>query len=189
MLDLALQFLHRQLDQYFTLRSGSDAVTTLLTRVVDEAGKYAFEQGHIGMSVVNIEEERSVKEHLPHYAYINGVHVVHQPELRLNLYVLFTANLKVYDEALKYLAYVMTFFQSHPSFTSESYPDLDPRIEKLIVELQSLNLEQVNQLWGFLGAKQLPGIVYKVRMIALQDGEPGAVQPPIGTITSTLYGQ
>src|SRR5206468_23406 len=80
---------------------------------------------------------------------------------------------------LKYISYALTFLQAHSSFTQETYPGLDPRIERLTTELQSLTYEQLNQIWAFIGGKQLPSAVYKVRMVVLQDVEPAAIAPPI----------
>ena len=157
--------------------------------MVDEAGKYAFDQETIGLSVINIEEERTVKTHLPEYTYLNGQHVVSEPELKLNLCVLFAANFKVYDEALKYISHILIFFQSHPVFTQEEYPGLDPRIEKLTLELQSPTYEQLNQIWTFIGGKQLPSILYRVRMVVLEAETPSAVQPPITKIRTVIQGR
>ena len=56
-------------------------------------------------------------------------------------------------------------------FTSENSPGLDPRIEKLIVELYSLSFEQQHHLWGILGAKYLPSVMYRVRMITIQEAQ------------------
>jgi Pvc16 N-terminal domain len=71
-------------------------------------------------------------------------------------------------------------------FTRERYPGLDPRIEKLGVDLMALGFEQLNQLWAFVGAKQLPAAVYRVRLVALQDDEPAAIRPPITAIGADL---
>lgn len=189
MIDVALQFLKGELNTYLLTASGSETVQVKLSNVVDDGGKYAFEQEVIGFSVINIEEERAVKTHLPQYAYVNGQHVINEPELKLNLYVMFAANFKVYEEALKYLSLIMLFFQSHPSFTQQEFPALDSRIEKLLLELQSLNYEQWNQIWGFNGGKQLPAVVFKVRMVLLQPEMPSAIRPPLMTISATLQGR
>lgn len=186
MIDLALQFLRNELNTFLFTETGSDTVKVKLSTVVDDAGKYAFEQNLIGASVINVEEERTLKAHLPQYTYLNGKHVISEPELKLNLYVLFAANFKVYEEGLKYLAVILTYFQSHASFTQEGFPGLDPRIEKLTLELQSPTFEQWNQIWGANGGKQLPSIIYKVRMVILQPGAPSAVRPPVTSIGATL---
>jgi hypothetical protein len=83
---------------------------------------------------------------------------------------------------------VLTYFQSHPAFTPDEFPALDPGIEKLVVELQSLNFEQLNQIWAFIGGKHLPSVIYKVRMVALQDQVQKTVQPPL-TILQTDLGR
>jgi hypothetical protein len=186
MLDIALQFLRDELNSYLVSRTGSDAVKVQMSSLVDETGKYALDNGTIGAVIINIEEERTFKSHIPEYAYVNGQHVVLEPDLKLNLHVMFAANFKLYDIALKYIAFVLTYFQSNPSFTSEEYPALDTRIRKLIVELQSLSYEQLNQIWAFIGGKQLPSVVYKVRMVAVQDEAQMAVQPPVTTIKTEI---
>ena len=186
MINIALQFLKDEANTYFFTRTGSNSVEIKMTKIVDEAGKYAFSEETIGVSILNIEEERIFKSQLPDYKYVNGQHVVLEPELKLNLYVLFAANFKLYDEALKYISLLITFFQSHPYFTPDVYPGLDSRITKLIVEMQSLNYEQLNQIWTFIGGKQLPSIVYKVRLVVLQDENQVAIQPPLTIIKTNL---
>jgi len=186
MLDIALKFLRDELNTYLLTRSGSDTIKVKLSKVVDEAGKYAFEQELIGASIINIEEERTVKTHLPEYTYVNGQHVVREPELKLNLYVMFAANFKIYDEALKFISHILTYFQSQPSFTREEFPGLDPRIEKLTLELQSPGYEQLNQIWAFIGGKQLPSVIYKVRMVILEPEAPAAVQPPLTKLGTVI---
>jgi hypothetical protein len=186
MLDIALQFLRDEVNTYLLTRTGVDTVTVQLRRIVEDSGKYAVENGVIGLSVINIEEERTVKTHEPAYVYVDGQHVVRQPELKLNLYIMFAANLKEYADALKYLSYLLTFFQAHGSFTSEEFPGLDSRIEKLTLELQSLSYEQLNQVWAFIGAKQLPSVIYRLRMVILEPDMPSSVQLPLTKIHATI---
>ncbi len=186
MLDVALQFLRNELKSYMLARTGTESVDVKPSKIADETGKYAFDSETIGACLINIEEERTLMSQLPEYTYTNGQHVVLEPRLKLNLYVMFAANFKQYDVALKYLSLILTFFQSHPYFSSEQYPALDPRIEKLVVELQSLNYEQLNQVWTFIGGEHLPSVVYRMRMVAVQDEAQTAVQPPLTIIKSSL---
>lgn len=183
MLDLALEFLRSELNAFLAARMGPSTVEARLSRVVDENGKYAFPEDSLGISLVNLEEERVLRAQLPSHAFVGGQHVVREPELKLNLYVLVAANFKLYDQGLKYLSCVLTYFQAHASFTPERYPGLDPRVEKLTAELQSLNYEQLNQMWAYIGGKQLPSVVYRVRMVAIQDLEVSEVRPPLTAVT------
>lgn len=185
MVDVALKFLRDELNMFLRTRAGSSGEVVKLSKIVDESGKYAFDAG-LCLSVINIEEERTFKSQLPEYTYVDGHHIVLQPELKLNLHLLVGANFGLYDEALKFISHVLVYFQSHISFTSEEYPGLDPRIGKLTVELQSLNYEQLNQVWAFIGGKQLPSAIYRLRMVILQDEAQVTIQPPLTTVRIDL---
>lgn len=189
MLDVALQFLTDQLNSHLHAVSGVSAAEVRMGKVVDEGGKYAIPQDSVGAALINIEEERVLKSHLPEYGVVNGQHAVLEPDLKLNLQILFAANFKLYDVALKYISLILTYFQSHQSFTPSEYPALDQRITKLALELQSLSFEQLNQIWAFIGGKQLPSVVYRVRMVMLQDRTPKIIQPPIAGLERKYQGK
>lgn len=186
MLNITIQFLKDELNTYLQVRAGTSTDVVKVCSVVDETGKYAFDKDSICASIINIEEERIVKSHLNQYELVNDHHVIIKPELKLNLYILFAANFKLYDVALTYISHLLTFFQAYPQFTPDAYPALDPRIEKLVMELQSPSFEQLNQIWAFIGGKQLPSVIYKLRMVVLQDTAQAAVQPPLTIINGQM---
>lgn len=187
MLDIALQFLIDELNSYLPLQKDPNVVR--LGYLMDDTGKYAVEEGTICANLINIEEERILKSHLPEYTYVNGQQARLEPELKLNLYILFAARFKEYKEALKFISHLLTYFQARPAFTPAEYPALDPAIEKLTLELQSLSYEQLNQIWAFIGGKQLPSVLYKMRMVVIQDKRPVAIQSPILEINTNLHRQ
>jgi Pvc16 N-terminal domain len=187
MLDTALGFFKDELNTYLVTQVGTAAAKVEVSTIVGEDGKYAISLGAIGATIINIEEERVFKAQVPEHNYTNGQHLVLEPELKLNLHLMFAAHFKQYDQALKYLSHLLTYFQSRPLFTSATYPGLDIRIQRLAVELQSPSYEQLNQIWGFIGGKQLPAVIYKVRMVSLQEMIPVMVQPPIGEINMNLH--
>lgn len=190
MLDVALNFLTAELNSYLVARGARKATDEIgkveVGKLVDDAGKWAIKDDHVGASLIHIEEDRVMKSHLPEAVVAGGRHVVLEPRLKLNLHVLFAAKFQKYDEGLRSLSMVLTYFQSHPNFMPDAYPGLDARIERLTVELQSLSYEQLNQVWAFIGGKQLPSAIYKVRMVSLQDTEPRSVEPPLTEIGTTL---
>ena len=98
------------------------------------------------------------------------------------------AHFKRYDQSLKYLSHVLTFFQARPVFAPEIYPALGNNVERLVLELQKLNYDQLNQIWAYIGGKQLPSVVYRVGMISLQDEAEINVQPPIIEIHEQIGG-
>ena len=188
MIDIALKFLAAELNAYLFARTGSAQGGLTFGRLVDDTGKVAITDQSLGAALVNIDEERVLKSHVPDSVLINGRHVVLQPELKLNLTILIAAHFSQYEIALRQLSWVLTFFQAHPGFTRDRHPGLDPRIERFTVELQSLAYEQLNQLWAAVGGKQLPSVVYRVRLVAVQDVEPGSIQPPVSEVSAGIHG-
>lgn len=96
-----------------------------------------------------------------------------------HLFILITANFNDYNTGLEFISGAIRFFQSKNVFTRQNTPDLDPAIEKLIAELYTLSFEQQNYLWSSLGAKYIPSVMYKVRMIVIQEAQKQEEQPPI----------
>lgn len=187
MLDAALTFLVAEVNAYLFARTGTAGGSVTAGRLVDDAGKSVIPADQIGLALVNVEEERTLKAQMPETSLVNGRQVVLQPPLKINLHLLFAANFTQYDIALRQLSWVLTFFQAHPSFTRDSHPALPERVAKLAVELQSLSFEQLNQVWGAIGGKQLPSVMYRVRLVPLQDTEPSRVQTPVHEIAGTFH--
>ena len=125
-------------------------------------------------SIINIEQEGALRN-LPFrrtVADANGLPrgVERQPEIYLNLYILFGANKTDYVIALQRIAQVISFFQRQFVFTQSDAPELIPiNVNRLIFDLYSTSFEELSQLWGFLGGKYIPSVVYKMRLAMIQD--------------------
>lgn len=189
MLDSTVKFLADEVNQYLLRRTASALFQVEPGSLVDDSGKWAVKEGAIGLALANVEEERTLREQVPERLIRNGAQVTLPPVLKLNLQVIFAARHKDYVHALRYLSYVMTFFQSHSVFTPDEYPGLDKGIEKLSLEMIAYGPEQLNQLWAYIGAKYLPSVVYRVRMVVLQDVEPQEIGRPITTIATVVHGK
>ncbi|MBK8251175.1 MAG: DUF4255 domain-containing protein [Polyangiaceae bacterium] len=89
------------------------------------------------------------------------------PAVNVNLLVLFYANFygKNYEMGLRLIAGTISFFQQNPWFNHASLVGLDPVIDKIAIELNNLDTTQTNYLVGMMGAKYLPTVLYKLRMI------------------------
>lgn len=104
------------------------------------------------------------------------------PEVKVNLFLLFVANLSDYDEALKSLSYVVSFFQRVRYIDYAEVPGLSDREGRLIFELQTMSFEQINHLWGALGAKYAPSVLYRVRLTIIRDEQVEGVVAPVREI-------
>jgi hypothetical protein len=189
MLDVALEFLAQQLNAYRGARTGAGAGAQWVvpTRLVTDKGDSQVPANRVGVALINVEEERALRDQLPESRRVGDRHVVFEPELKLNLVLLFVASdVGGYPAALRSIADILTFFQARPVFTPERDPGLDPRITRLGVDLLTLTYEQLNQVWSFVGGKQLPSAAYRVRLVALQDEQPLGVGVPITTFEHAL---
>jgi len=130
------------------------------------------------VSVVNIAEEASLKNNTVHLQK-NQQHFEVHPTVHVNLYLLFTANFKEYDKAINHLFRVLEFFQGRKVFQYKNAPfsiegnvsaaDEEQMKEiELTVELHTLSFEQLNDLWGSLGGKQIPFVLYRARLVPVQ---------------------
>ena len=182
MIDLAVNFLNVALNDHLVSRAGPTAPRSLVSRLVDPTGRLALNDDTLAATVINIEEERVMRGQTREVTLVAGRHVSSEPALRLNLYLLFAAHFRQLDQGLKYLSMVVGCFQAQPIFKPATHPALDTGIQQLSCELQSLSFEQLNQIWAYLGAKYLPSVVYKVRMVVVQHGEAVTTGPPIRQI-------
>jgi hypothetical protein len=129
-------------------------------------------ENHLVLSLVNLEEEATLKNGRNAVSGLNNSVNYQNTPLHLNLFLLWTANYRNYATAIRRLGQIMTFFQGKNKFTLGNSPgsSLDPFLEfSLSMELLSLSLEEINHLWGVLGGKQLPFAAYRGRLITLKD--------------------
>jgi hypothetical protein len=184
MIDRAIFFLRQEMNTYLKLKTGDDNKIAL-SAIVTQSGTEVAPHNSAGMMLVNVEEEKSYRHPNPQTVSNNGYYSFQNPELTLNLYIVLYANHSDHREALVLLSYIVQFFQSKNVFENQESPQLGEDIEKLIVDLYSLTFEQQNQLWASLGAKYLPSVVYRVRMVIINEKQPTMVAPGVAGINTT----
>jgi len=139
------------------------------------------------LSLVNVEEEKRLKNSRNYISNGNQVEYINPP-ININLYLLFSANFDNYTTALKRLSQVIEFFQGKYVFTVSDSPNAgfatDPQMKdlKLILDIHTLNFEQINDLWGSLGGKQVPFVMYRTRLLLMRRDTVLSTAPPIEEI-------
>ncbi|SFU10333.1 Protein of unknown function [Algoriphagus locisalis] len=183
MIHSTLEFLTAELNAFIKLKVGDPVGERIvLSSVTNETGIIIPDKS-LGLSLINIEEERTIKEQRSTYINVVGKTEKRNPEIQLNLYVLITANFQNknandssddYVEGLKQLGYAISFFQAKNVFTKENSPSLsgkDPGLTKIVVELYSYSFEQLYNFWTVVGAKYLPSVLYKVKTLRIQENQ------------------
>jgi len=173
--------LNQQFRNNFQLVEDIVVVSTLIEL---DGSTAANAYNKIALTLVNIE-----KDSLPYRPNLashgrDERQIVHSSPLYLNLYLMMSANFGAgnYSEALKTISQAITFFQQQAVFDRQNSPGLDPRIEKLILEVENLKIPDLNNLWSLIGGRYLPSVFYKVRMIAV---DAGAIIGQVPVITDT----
>lgn len=188
-IDAALNFIADQANSHLRKRMASDLGEISVGPLVDDRGSWVVPQDRLRLALFQIDEERTLREQLPERRLIGGREVLLPPPLLLNLVVVFAGRFQQYDQALRTLSHLLAFFQARPLFTPSDSPALPAGSERLALDLLSWGPEQLNQMWACLGAKHLPSLIYRVRLIVLQDLEPVGTGAPITTIDTVLHGR
>ncbi len=184
MLASLLEFLRLELEGYIQLRAGTAAIKTKTCSVLDESGRIAIPEDTIAITLVSIEEDRTLKRSMPELVSRGGETTALEPEMRINVVIMFAAYFRQYDQALKSISWVLLFLQSHPAFRAEDYPRLAPPFTRITPEVLTLTFEQLNQIWGFLGGKQLPSVFCRVRTLTVRDTTPAHTERLVRTIST-----
>lgn len=177
MIDVAIKYLAEEINEHYAHLNLGEFVKVGNVALWESGG--ADLQGNVVFSVVNIAEESTLKNGNI-YAQQGESIGKRNPTLYLNLYIIFAyvEKDKDYNMGLTKLTKIVEFFQRQFVFTAENAKVTFPSgLEKLIIDLFSLNFEQINHLWGVLGGKYLPSVVYKMRMVSIQRSPLEQVEP------------
>jgi len=172
MISKTLTFLADFLNHEIRMTHGIDEDRVIASSLINPDGTVTENiENKVIISVINLEHETSV--HTPGN-YVNGGDNSFgkvSPPVHLNLYLLVSANYDSgsYIEALKMLSTVIAVFQSNTYFTKKKNPTMKSPLEKLTLEIFNLPINELSHIWSGIGAKYVPSLVYKVRMISIRE--------------------
>ena len=171
MIETALHILTQKLNEYVQIK-GNVTEDRVVFLEGNQSQQISFKDNRVTVILVNLEEEREYRKGNPYMAQDRlGNSYAVQPEIRLNLYVLFVTNSEKYLQAMRFLSLVIQFFQANRVFERQDHPELGEEIEKLWLELVTLPFSQQNEVWNALRTTYHPSALYKVRMITYSDRE------------------
>lgn len=202
MIHEALGLIRRELVTYLSSHgytTAEDIVVIENIGLFDSATSGVNLDDKIVFTLVNIEEEATLKNTAFIKKEFGNPALYENPPVFLNLYLLITACNKStdnnsYTDALERLSLVIAFFQSKNLFTTGSsvsgsigsFTSEDILALTIRHEMYTLSFEQVNHLWGTLGGKQMPFVMYKLRLIAITERKVVREVPLIEEIETNL---
>lgn len=169
-----LQIITEEVNNFFDVEIEEKPVSLDNIAFIESEDDEPSDSNNIVLSLLHTEEEATMKNILNHE--IEGTKVVYKNnKIHLNLYIMFSANRNDYRESLKSISKVVEFFQSKRIFTQSNTNfdrDLDGMDQignfKFTIDLFTPSFEEMNFIWGTLGGKQYPSIIYKVSVLEVE---------------------
>ena len=185
----SLLFIMQELDSYLQSLNPTDPPPLVVGGNIGMStacgGTETFMDGRVVLSVVNSMEEDTLRNSPP-LRVVTPTGTEHQnAPIFLNLYLLFTASFGTtttdpgtgstqYGRSMTRISQIIGFFQGKREFSIQNTQDptliLDPDLQdlKIKMEMVSLSFEQINYLWGSLGGKQLPFVMFKAHVVPIR---------------------
>jgi hypothetical protein len=144
------------------------------------------------MTVINLSEEGTLKN-FPNNRTVGNRVEKKNPVVNLKLFVLFSSNKNQYDQALKDISKIIEFFQGKSVFTQSDtvydrnnvdFDNIDNF--KFTVDLYTPTFEELNYIWGSLGGKQIPSVLYKMSLIQIERTATNSQAGRINTLTTNV---
>lgn len=173
MIAKALTFVSDFLNHQIKMSYGIDENRVVVSSLINPDGTIAENiENKIVISVINLEHETTVKSLNNYVTGGNNNYGKVSPPVYLNLYLLVSANYDSgnYVEALKMISRVISIFQENTYFNQQKNPEMQSPLEKLTFEIFNLPINELSHIWSGIGAKYVPSIIYKVRMITINQG-------------------
>lgn len=170
-----LKFLAEQLNAYIDeVKSPGDLVVypyAILQNIARLDEKALANTENLIISLLNISEESTLKNNPEYIRVRSAVAEYGNAPLNVNLFIMVSAIMTKYENALTYLSHALTFFQGKNTFNRQnSITEVDglPEDFHIILDIYSLTFEQLNYVWSTLGGKQYPFICYKLRLLKIE---------------------
>ncbi len=151
-----------QLNEFIRNELGLADDMVIASNLMDIKGGALMQiENKVCVFIQNIEEEKMLKN--TSFQANAGM----APPMFINIYVVVAANFPEpnYREALRYISMVIEFFQGKPLFDRSNTPELPPSVDKIALEYYNQSIQDLNNLWSLIGAKYIPSVVYKVKLL------------------------
>ncbi|HEU4719668.1 MAG TPA: DUF4255 domain-containing protein [Bacteroidia bacterium] len=186
MISNALQFTRDALDQYLKNLFGLGESKVLLNKLIENNGDVPpGNQNKVLITLINIEKETLKPFYQRNQKNDNGGYSNMSTSERYNLFILISANFDDYTEGLQFLNACMQFFQVNQAIDSNSYSGMPADVGRLEYDIEKITYHQMHGLWTSMGARYLPSVVYKTRLLTIQEGESYSFTSPVTSTSNS----
>ena len=164
-----LQTLTDNLNVYFRTKLKIQEDKAELSAIVNQDGTIALQsENKVLVTLFNIERE----------SFSASPGNVGRQKLSLNIFVIFSCHFSNsnYSEAIRFLDLIITYFEENYTLEVQNIYDGNNKIK---IEIETFNLEKVQNIWSTIGAKYLPSVIYKLRMIVVDSNNVSSFTPAV----------
>lgn len=184
-----LEILIHQINKYLRSETTDDSDLVLENIAKQDDASITKLKDKVVVTLLNMEEETTLKN-IPNTSVKDGKVIYKNNKINLNLYVLFASNRTAYDKALISINNIITFFHSKKVFTQINTPLTSSnsifnslKEFKFTVELYTPTFEQLNYIWGTLGGKSVPSVLYRISIVEIASDTISDIGAPITQVT------
>ncbi|WP_397385178.1 DUF4255 domain-containing protein [Prosthecobacter sp.] len=134
-----------------------DHICCMLTQITEEK------------NIANVATPRQAPEAMQHQ----------RPPVILNLQLLFAAQYTRYEVGLEMISQVIAYLHAKPLFTPANTPTMHRGLDRLTLEMYSLNSSEQSALWSMLGEDYVPSVLYSMRMLTFGGSQISALDPSV----------
>lgn len=178
MIDQALSLVAARLNSHLAARYGVQDELVALSPLTDAEGKPAPDaRNRLVMFVTNIAHDATPRGGRGR----TSMQMVQSQAQHLDVYFMLASayEAETYAEGLKLISTALAFFQAYPVMTPQSTPDMPLGLGQLSFEIANLKVEEMGQMWGNLGGRYVPSVMFKMRSVVIDAGALTNVVPLI----------
>lgn len=168
MIDAAINHIATRVNRQLMRSFGLNEDVVVVSNILEQDGTVATHVNNkIVVSLVNIEKDAVPVARQRASGAPEVGSIVTSPAIHFNLYLMFASYFSGsnYQEGLKFISNTISFLQGQNVFDQQNSPGLDRGIDKLVLDIENLDITDLSNLWGILSGKYLPSVLYKVRMV------------------------
>lgn len=178
MIDLTLKLICDRLNAHLSALFSVSEDLVAIGPLNDAEGKPTAEaRNRLAIFVTNLAQDS-----MPRNGTTRGTAQIGQARpVHLDIYFMLASghDAEIYEEGLKLVSAALMFFQSNPVMTPQNTPEMPTGISQLSIDIANLKVEEIGQLWGNLGGRYVPSVMFKVRSVIIDASLVNSITPLI----------